>query len=338
MKGWHIRSSKVRVFAVNATEPFYGVLKMAEDFDTSWFDLKKYDAVKKFNAYDWYFQLEKRQAIRDYIQVYIEKGIKCGEWMEPLYRNNCKKCIESIKAQPIFVNEKQDLPILSIREAFFSDLDCIQHNHHIDVSNLSFDEFMTNFRSETITPPPLMTSRNCKIMLTIDINASNAQLITDFNKWLDLYRMRVKEGVKSWHESQMDWLDSEANNPDENSSGSLESDKNTTDKRLKNLGSYQKLALKEVRNKFFTVNNINRWHKHRILPYLDLTLIAKATGKKLTQQKIADLLYKDLNNEDIISYIKDNPESLAKDLLGVKTLEALRVQAKSDGFNSEVQS
>lgn len=304
---------------------------MAEELDTTWFNLRKYDAVKSFKAADWYFQLEKRKVIRDYVQIYIEKKIQCGGWMDPWYENNCKKCIESIKAQPIFVNEKQEPPSLSVRDALISDLDCVRHNDHVNVSNLSFDEFINNFRSQPITPRPLIPASSYKVMLTIDINASNAQLKKEFNEWLKSYRMSVKEEFNNWHDNEKVWLDSVANNPKGNPNDPLVLDKNMVDQRLKNLGSYKKLAHSKDREELFEIKKIEQWHKHRILPYLDLVLIAKATEKKLTQIKIANVLYNDLKNEDITKYIRDNPSKLAKTLLDEKTLEALRVQAKSKG-------
>ena len=37
---------------------------MAEKLDITWFNLKKYDAVKNFDLVDWHFQLEKRQELQ----------------------------------------------------------------------------------------------------------------------------------------------------------------------------------------------------------------------------------------------------------------------------------
>jgi hypothetical protein len=42
---------------------FNGVASMAEEFDTSWFDLNNYEVAEKFDIGDWYLQLNKRQLI-----------------------------------------------------------------------------------------------------------------------------------------------------------------------------------------------------------------------------------------------------------------------------------
>jgi hypothetical protein len=255
--------------------------KMAEEFDASWFELSNYNAVETFDISDWYFQLGKRQALHLSILINIDpiEKRKVGEWMHPYHKWTANELIESIKDQPIFVNKKPEMPVLSVKDAVFSDLHLVgfSNNNQENVSTLSIVEFISTFPYTPLSPPPPMASSNYKPMLTIDINASDEQLKKEFEEWLNDFRKTTKY---------------------------------------------------KAREKIFTSKTMEKWVEYKVLPYLDLTLIAKAENKRLTQHKLGELLFPNEDKVDTTERIRATAKKHAKPLLDRKTLAALRIQAK----------
>jgi hypothetical protein len=79
---------------------------MKENFDTKWFDLKKYDPVETFDAFDWYCQVSERLLIHEYVEENLRNIKKVGvaNWED--FNRITKERIALIKDQPIFTYEK----------------------------------------------------------------------------------------------------------------------------------------------------------------------------------------------------------------------------------------
>ncbi|HEY5138108.1 MAG TPA: DUF6387 family protein, partial [Methylococcales bacterium] len=89
--------------------------------------------------------------------------------------------------------------------------------------------------------------------LTIDIGASDEQLMNDFSQWLKNHRTITKH---------------------------------------------------KVREKRFTSKDFEKWRNNKVLPYLDLTLIANAEDKQLTQNTVGRLLFPNEYNVDLTERIR----------------------------------
>lgn len=254
---------------------------MTGAFEASWFKLSNYDAVETFDINEWYFQLEKRQALRLSILINndLAERLKVGGWMHPHYEKTAKELIESIKDQPIFVNDKREMPVRSVTDTVLFDLRfaSVWNNNQENASDLSFDKFISTFPYMPVAPRKSIESYCCSI-LTVDINASDQQLKNDFEEWLKDFRQTTKY---------------------------------------------------EAEKKSIAPNALRKWAKHKVLPYLDLTLIAEAEKKRLTQNKLGNLLFPEEVEVDTTERIRATVAPLAEKLLDRKTLAVLMVQAKS---------
>lgn len=75
--------------------------------------------------------------------------------------------------------------------------------------------------------------------------------------------------------------------------------------------------------KNFTDKDMSKWVEYRVLPYLDLMLVAKYEGKKIRQKKIVELIFPDYVELDKLrKTIKPEAERLMK----YKTLSAIAAQ------------
>jgi len=81
--------------------------------------------------------------------------------------------------------------------------------------------------------------------------------------------------------------------------------------------------------KMLTLRDYEKWTKRKVLPYLDLTLIASFEDKKLAQHTIGGLLFPNDINVDITERIRKVVKPLADSLLEDQTLSALRVQSSN---------
>lgn len=253
---------------------------MTEEFDTSWFDLRKYDAVEGFDISDWYFQLEKRQTIQLFAKENqdLMDRVHISRWK--VINNNTKKYIASIKENPVLDVSKYKRTIQSVRDTNFFDLHmAASGNEEIKkLINSPDDSFDFNKSDSLIISRPKSSVYMNRAMLTIDLSATDEQLTNDFNDWLKSHRL-------------------------------------TTNSR--------------VREKRFSSKDFSKWINFRILPYLDLTLIADAEDKTLTQNMLGRILFPDEYNVDLTERIRRSVKPIAEQLLEKKVLESLHIQAKA---------
>ena len=110
-------------------------------------------------------------------------------------------------------------------------------------------------------------------------------------------------------------------------------DLNATDNQIKeNFNSWlknkRKVTERNVSKRCFTEIDFSRWEKHKILPYIDLKLIAHSEGKTLTQSKIGDLLF---SSDKVIERplkVRKTVKPLAEKLLTTKTICAMQSQIR----------
>jgi len=95
------------------------------------------------------------------------------------------------------------------------------------------------------------------------------------------------------------------------------------DKWLKNYRSHSKCT---VRKKQFTEPKTKKWTNNKVLPYLDLTLIADFENKQLTQNQLGRLLFPDDYDVDLTERIRRTVKPLADFLLDEATFESLNIQ------------
>jgi hypothetical protein len=246
----------------------------------SWFDLNKYDSVESFDIDDWFYQLDKRRVIHKFSKEIPETIERLGVSRWKNVNRIAMKRIASIKDNPILTYEKLKRRALSVRDASYFDLHLASYTNQslANVFNLSEDEWGYEMGKTPIVSKPQKGSCFDRAMLTIDVGATDEQLMNDFSQWLKNHRTITKY---------------------------------------------------KVREKRFTPKDFEKWISNKVLPYLDLTLIANAEDKQLTQNTVGRLLFPNEYNVDLTERIRRSVKPLAELLIDNKTLEALNYQASA---------
>lgn len=143
------------------------------NFDTSWFDLKKYEPVKNFTLKDWHYNLQVRRFCFDVL--------KCG----------FDVLVETLKQNPILeedhfpgyysCNEKYLFNTASVKSTpkfhILSRMDELEYLK----SNISDVDISDTFNN-------LIPSDFFETLVSINLNATDEQLKADFAHWLENYR------------------------------------------------------------------------------------------------------------------------------------------------------
>ncbi|MEI6069736.1 MAG: DUF6387 family protein [Methylococcaceae bacterium] len=108
-----------------------------------------------------------------------------------------------------------------------------------------------------------------------------------------------------------------------------------SDEQLKNefskwLSDNRAIESGKHQKKLFSQVNFDHWVKNRVIPYLDLKLIAKIEGKKITQDKIAKLIFSDEHDISIIDRLRDTTKPTADILMNSGAIRTLLSQHKSE--------
>jgi hypothetical protein len=95
------------------------------------------------------------------------------------------------------------------------------------------------------------------------------------------------------------------------------------------LSAYRKASGCISHEKNFTDKNLADWCRWRLLPYIDLMLIAKASRAEITQNKIARLLFNDEFEIDIVDRLRRTTRPKAEWLIREHTVSAICAQAEA---------
>ena len=86
---------------------------------------------------------------------------------------------------------------------------------------------------------------------------------------------------------------------------------------------------KKTHEKLFTQEVFNTWIKNRLVPYLDLKLIAEIEGKTITQEDLGVLLFPDKTGTDIEIKMSQTVKPDAEELIKKENLSLLVNQLMS---------
>lgn len=178
---------------------------MHTDLDISWFDLKKYSDVKNFDIHDWSFQLHKRYFVKKFSKQNAEilsltgkrlkvwKSLNEEQWAK--WNKEAIDTILAIKENPILADQhsgsncSSNNSHITVKTAAISDLYLIKNNSRVieSLNNLDDYEFYSSYDDYPIVDS-VNNSPFDRTMVTIDLGASDEQLIMDFGIWLKNYR------------------------------------------------------------------------------------------------------------------------------------------------------
>lgn len=260
---------------------------MKEELDTSWFDLKKYDKLSELDLIGWYTQLDFRKVM-----------LYCG-----LTKEQSEPFILRIKENPIIANYDNSSTVNYNNLLGFEESDYLYPFSSFSVKNattLYITPECANivsrplFSQQELTNPPqnfifsfldtrLNNTNKSLANVTIDLQATNEQIISDFKHWLTEYRK---------------------------------------------VADYPAIQKKDSSTplKAFTEKERAEWVKHRILPYIDLRLIAEFEGKKIKKDTLAELIFPDEYFSNPDEKIKKTIKPIADWLLSEATRKAIEAQ------------
>ncbi len=277
---------------------------MAEKLDTSWFDLNKYDTLKTLDLRGWERQLTTRRWIK------IKEGY------------GCELIAEQIKTRPIINHQtprseykawkqrgadKRDKAYRPIFAQFEEDPKPWWHDPNVrpfntySVMNTAElyawhhkDSDKQNLVTMDLAATDGFNGLSDRLAnITIDLTATDEQLKSDFSRWLTEYRKTID------YESY----------------------------KTKGYKFYKKKGIELYQTKF-TDKDLSYWVECRLLPYIDLTLVAAVEKKTITQAEIGRLVYPytEHHSEDITQKIRKTVIPKADWLFRDETLQAIRAQ------------
>ncbi len=299
---------------------------MSKKLDTSWFNLKNYDGLKDLDLYGWHQQLAIRgkiksvllsyDAIKDIEGKYLSDVEKMeiyeaveerellgtyGEW-EEVYAAPALRWVERIKNNPII-----DLDYENKYESHGSDL-----------------KYPFNTHSVTSTPAHII------YLLAADEQLDNVWQYCDI-----LYEDgEVTEKQGELIETPYDLLSIEQESIENIGLAHVTVDLTASDEQIKLdfchwLSKYREATKFGSKKKYFTNNDLAEWVCKRLLPYIDLMLIAKIEGKRIYNSTMANLIYSDKPLLDFTDKTRRTTQSKAIKLLQNKTLTAIEAQLHS---------
>jgi hypothetical protein len=263
---------------------------VSKEFDTSWFDLKKYENLIDLDLIGWHRQIQ--------IRSFLLWAMSDPDYKDliPLHKAT------AIKENPIlkpYIPDEEDaerfnyLIVKPKGRSVVNDTTALEHwqsanddrfSHIWDICKLDNEGLVTEEQAELISIPMSALYKSFEIDtgdiegVTIDLTATDEQITKDFSEWLSNYR------------------------------------KNSTRKASK-------------RN--FTDKDFKNWIQWRLLPYVDLIIISKIEGVSITQAKAANLIYSDASMDtDIVDRLRKTTKPKASILFTEETEQALEAQIK----------
>lgn len=254
---------------------------MSDKFDTSWFNPLNYNTYSTFSIEEWQWQLSIRTTLHEYYENHYTSIDEIDQ-----------RIIEAIKTGII---KKAEYPFLE-RVIFFKPIipypikPTVDSLRSIDIWHLIKDFKLTNigdackhyakffFRNELDTELAEIATRphGLNIEKYFNYDKFNTYYVS-----VDLVASdeQLKEDFSSWLEK--------------------------TRKQIK----------KKKKRRFVKQADFDQWVKHGVIPYLDLTFMAKLEGKKITQDQIGDLIFPNQLNVTVSERIRKVTKPLAEWLI-----------------------
>lgn len=95
----------------------------------------------------------------------------------------------------------------------------------------------------------------------------------------------------------------------------------------------RKATNNQRQKKLFTQADFDYWIEYGVIPYLDLMLIARIEGKKITQNKLARLIFPDEYDVDVAERLRKVTKPTAQELLSNEVHQTLLAQFSSEKAN-----
>ncbi|MCX7103252.1 MAG: DUF6387 family protein [Methylobacter sp.] len=271
---------------------------MTEELDTSWFDLKNYDKFKDLDLEGWKEQLTNR-------------------WYYYLVVDICNIAL------PFSIND------FTVEQL----IDKSKPKHSVYSEDFDEDSYQGfPVESQLIAIITNLKQGNADESCTI-LSMPEAPSVYDVSG-LDVYNMALKCGILNMLDSDFDERVSEMNRQpvtDFDGTFTVNIDLHATDEQIKYefsqwLANYRKTATFKAQKKLIAQKDFDYWNKYGVIPYLDLMLLAKIEGKKITQHKLAKLIFPNEYDIDITGRIRETTKPEADRLIDNRIHKMLTIQ------------
>ncbi len=270
---------------------------MSKEFDTSWFDLKNYEAFKTMPISGWIWQLMKRHDYMDAVRVSnpdredtagfllsLATTLKSGvipniPQMPPeslAFKANCGE--HTFSTTSVDSLTSKGLWYLATHEKLKHVWDACQHvDEFLFSDDVPFDDDLSTVACTPVEDDP-------KTVLSSKI----ASTPIDFH-----IRESMTPGAGVYIHT----------------SAHLVVDLSATDEQIKmDFSHWLKHFRQEIqyqnKRKLFSQTDFNYWIEYSVIPYMDLIFIAKIEGKKITQNKLARLIFPNEYEVDVVERVR----------------------------------
>lgn len=310
---------------------------MSKEFDTSWFDLKNYDKLNELDLYGWVEQIGIRQCIFSDIEVRKHILNDMGTYLEKI----------TIVKGELNLNEEEFEELLEEDEEFHEILNALE-------------EFDLTSISKRIKHNPIVAQRfrdkyetgrhnfSCDTISVYGTTAAEHWHITNNDKLSDIWEILKSDWIMSeitiTHE-QAKLINSPIDMICKTKEISCGYDTSThvtielaaSDEQIMSdfrqwLTEYRKVTARTTIKKYFSQSDFEYWIKYGVIPYIDLLLMTKLEGKKITDNKLSKLIFPNEYDVDIVGRLRDTTKKIALTLMRHETYLALQLQ----NFRSEL--
>lgn len=213
-----------------------------QELDTSWFDLKNYEGLTELTLNDWLENLKIRSyamegvfftSIDFFKTTPVLQGLPCDFLTRAVYNTS-------------FLTVWWHIQYFG-KYGYYDSMGKIIEKKADGIEITQEEETLMETPVDHIFSPP--ASKQHYNYLTVDLRATDQQIMEDFSHWL---------------------------------------------------AECRKVAALDSRKKKFTQKDLMDWVTYRVLPYIDLMIIAKQEQKKITQARLANLIFPNELNTDVV--------------------------------------
>ena len=275
---------------------------MSKKFDTSWFDLKNYDKLNELYLLGWITQISLRNlvykfedAARDY-----QKAIKYN----PVHTVNAMTWEGWFAA-------KRYQDILRIDPSAIDTYEKDTNNGFIDLGDWRNNGSKLPMNTYSVRGTPLLSHHHLANDNRIDNSWIGDESKTGFTADIIYKKQNIdKYGDKTTHVT----VDLAAN------------DNQIMQDFRHWLTEHRKATSNQIIKKDFTQSDFDRWIRIGVIPYLDLSIIAKSEGRKITTTQLAHLIFPDEYDVGTTGRITDTTKPEAMRIIKDEVREALIAQ------------
>lgn len=276
---------------------------MSKEFDTSWFDLNNYAAFETMSLEEWHYQLTWRRRLEQTLSMYQNEG----EVLTCSYEAK-----RSVRMVYLYNDDANEYLLSATTTLKNGNVPCVQNYFH-----------------------PCNEIHNAHSFSTASVNSIDS---------CDMHRFRTddEELYEVWASCEADFNNDvpfdfqlKKHNISPIQYAHVQLNLSASDEQLKNdfnhwLKNYRKETGITSNKKYFSQSDLDKWFKFCAIPYLDLLLIAEIEGKKITQHRLANLIFPNEFDVDIVGRLRDTTKPMAEMLKNHDTHTLISLQVANE--------